>query len=64
MLNLMLYMLGKNFSRRHFEIFFFFFLENRIGHFMQIVSHEVSDFLGKIRKISSVCHLLNLPIVW
>ena len=28
---LMLFMLGKNFSRRHFEIFFlFFFIENRI----------------------------------
>ena len=41
-------MLGKNFSRQQFEIFFLFFLENRIWHFMQIVSlgdnlHEVSD---------------------
>ena len=30
--------LGKIFSRRHFEIFFLFFPENRIWHFMQIVS--------------------------
>ena len=47
---LRLYILGKNFSRQYFEtffIFFFFSLENRIRHFMQIVSfrdnlHEVS----------------------
>ena len=42
-------MLGKNFSRRQFEIvFLYFFQENRIRHFMQIVSlgdnlKEVSD---------------------
>ena len=46
--SLTLCMLGKNFSRRHFEIFFLFFLENRTCHFMQIVSlgdnlHEESD---------------------
>ena len=40
--------LGKIFSRRHFEIFFLFFSENRIWHFMQIVSlgdnlHEMSN---------------------
>ena len=40
--------LGKIFSRRHFEIFFLFFPENRIWHFMQIVSlgdnlHEMSN---------------------
>ena len=35
---LTLYMLGKNFSSQHFEIFFLFLLENRIWHFMQIVS--------------------------
>ena len=34
---LTLRMLGKNFSK-HFEIFFLFFLENKIWHFMQIVS--------------------------
>ena len=41
-------MLGRNFNRQHFEVFFLFFLENRICHFMQIVStgdnlHEVAD---------------------
>ena len=41
-------MLGKNFSKRPFEIFFLQFLENRIWHVMQIVSlrdnlHEMSD---------------------
>ena len=36
--NLTLSTLGKIFSRRHFEIFFLFFPENRIWHFMQIVS--------------------------
>ena len=30
--------LGKIFSRQHFEIFFLFFPENRIWHFMQMVS--------------------------
>ena len=33
---LMLRMMGKKFSRRHFDIFLFFF--NRYRHFMQIVS--------------------------
>ena len=37
-LDLTLSTLGKIFSRRHFEIFFLFFPENRIWHFMQIVS--------------------------
>ena len=40
--------LGKIFSRRHMEIVFLFFPENRIWHFMQIVSlgdnlHEISN---------------------
>ena len=35
---LTLCMLGKNFSRQHFELYFLFFLENRIWHFMLIVS--------------------------
>ena len=50
-------MLGKNVSRRHFVIFFLFFLENRIWHFLQIVSFRRqfawsvrSYFLGKINK--------------
>ena len=50
-------MLGKNFSIQHFEIFFFLFCqENRILHFMQIVSsgdnlHEMSNHVsGKNKK--------------
>ena len=35
---LMFSMLSKNFSRQHFEIFFLFVPENRLGHFMQMVS--------------------------
>ena len=31
-------MIGKNFSRQHFEIVFSFFPENMLWHFMQIVS--------------------------
>ena len=56
-LHLMLSTLGKIFSRQHFEIFFLFFSENRIRHFLQIVSngdnlHAMSlpVFWGKIRK--------------
>ena len=66
---LMLCMLGKNFSRQHFEIIFLFSPENRICHFMKTVSygdslHEMSNpfFLGKLRKLSLVYHLLHLPI--
>ena len=45
----MLSMLGKNFSRQHFEIFFFFvFSENMLWHFMQIVS--LGDNLHEIPK--------------
>ena len=40
---LMLRMLGKNFSRRRFEIFFLFFPENRIYHFLKINLHEISN---------------------
>ena len=35
---LTLCMLGKNFNRQHFEIFFLYFLEKMIWHFVQIVS--------------------------
>ena len=42
--NLTLNALDKIFSRRHFEIFFLFFPENRILHFMQIL------FSGKNKK--------------
>ena len=45
---LTLCMLLKNFSRQYFVIFFLIFLQNRIWHFIQIVSlgyylHEVSN---------------------
>ena len=36
-------MLGKKFSRQYFEIFYLLFLENRIWHFMQIVSREIAN---------------------
>ena len=49
-------------TKSYFLVFFGgFFSENRIWHLMQIVSNVKSCFLGKIRKISSTCHLLNLP---
>ena len=60
--------LGKNFSRRHFEMFLFFvfFPAHRIWHFMQIISHgdnlyEMSNlvFWEKIRKMSPICRLLH-----
>ena len=41
---LMLCMLGKNFSRRYFEIYFLFLPENRLWHLIKIVSlHEMSE---------------------
>ena len=52
-------MLGNNFSRRNFEILFLFFPENR-----QFASNAKACFVGKIRKISSVCHLLHLLTEW
>ena len=67
---LTLCMLGKRFSWRHFEIFFLFFLETGIWHFMQTVSwgqfalSVKSYFLGKTRKILLICGLLNLSIAW
>ena len=54
--SLMLSTLGKIFSRRHFEIFFLFLQENCLD-----ISCKLSP-LGKIRKISWTCRLLNLPI--
>ena len=60
--------LGIIFSRRHFEIFFFFFRENRIWLFLLIVSnkHEVSTpfFFRKTMEISLVWRLFNLLIAW
>ena len=59
---LMLSMLGKNFSRQHFEIFFLVFPESRLLHLMQLVS--LGDTLHGMSKPvfqekNSVCCLLN-----
>ena len=47
--------LGKNFSRQHFEVFSYFFQENRLWHFMQIIRwfawNVKAYLLGKIKKI-------------
>ena len=40
-------MLGKNFSRRHFD--FFLFIRNKILHFMQIVSLGRRKFASRVR---------------
>ena len=63
---LTLSILGKNVSKRHFEIFSYFFPENRHCHFMHIVLGDNlmnlnAYFLGKVIKISAICRLLNLP---
>ena len=55
-------------SRRHFEIFFLVFPENRIYYFMQIVSFVKANFLGKVRKISlssaeSVKRVVNVDLL-
>ena len=58
---------GKKFCKWHFKYFFLFFWGNRIWHFFlrgQFAWSYRSYFLEKIRKISSVCNLLNLPIAW
>ena len=58
--------LGKKFSRQKYKIFFWIFPENRLCHFMQIVSLgdnllEMSKPISwkKIREILSVCRLMN-----
>ena len=57
--------LGNIFSRRYIEIVFLFFPENRIWHFMQIVSLETIcmkcqiPFLENTRKILPMCRLLS-----
>ena len=48
-----------NFSRQHFQIFFFSFPENRIRHFMQIVSigdnlHEMSNSMKNKKNITKM----------
>ena len=65
----MLSVLGNNFSRQQLGIFFLFFLENRLQHFMQIVSsgdnlHEMSKsiFWEKKEKIlqNAICLIPKL----
>ena len=46
---------GQNFSRRHFEIFFLFFLENKIWHFVHIV-FMTCQILFTRRKIRKIYH--------
>ena len=56
-------MLGKIFIRQHIELFFLYFLGNRIWHFMQIVSMKLSILSsGKKKKknISKWCLLKSL----
>ena len=57
---------GKNFDRRHFEIFILCFPENMIGHFMQSVSLRDSVrtyyFSAKIKKTYLICRLLQLSM--
>ena len=68
--SLTLCILGKMFSRRHFEIFFFIFPRKKIDiscklSLMVTVCMKCRNLLmGKIRKISFVCRLLNLSVVW
>ena len=58
--------LGKMFTRWHFEIFLLFFSGHRIWYHMQIIIngdnlHEmINQDLWKNKKITSVCHLLNI----
>ena len=51
-IDLMVNMRDKCFSRQQLEIFLLFFLETRLWHFMQVDNlHEISKcFLVKIRK--------------
>ena len=64
----MLRMLGKIFSRQHFEIFSYFPQKMDINIPCKLSPkgdnlHGMSKpkFWGKIRKIFSICHLMNLP---
>ena len=60
-------MMGKNFSRWHFGIFLLFFLENRIWHFMQIVSgdnlHEMSDPILNLSSAESAHSEVSVKLV-
>ena len=73
----MLNMLGKNFSRQHFDYFFLFPPENSSWHFMQFFSlgdslfemvkpifekkNNNNIFWENQKKKLSICHLLNFP---
>ena len=68
LLIIMLSMLGNDFSRRHFEILFWFFPEKLDLTFhancllrRQFAWNIKSYFLGKIKEIWAIYHLLNLP---
>ena len=56
---LMLSMHSKMFSRQQFKIFFLFFQDFLLRR--QFAWNVKVYVLGKISKISSICHLLNLP---
>ena len=52
----------KNFSRRNFEIFTLFFPENRIWHFVQIISlgdnlHEMSNPISQKKNEKTLFNL-------
>ena len=60
--------LGKNFSRQHFDLYFSYF-SLKIGFeiICKIVYdsrdnlHEMSNTIFWVKQMSSICHLLNLP---
>ena len=56
---LTLSILGKIFSRQCIKIFFFFSKKTWFCSYRQFAWNIKSCFLGKIRKISPICHLLN-----
>ena len=71
--SLTLCILGKIFSRRHFEIFFFVFPRKKIWHFMQTVSngdslHEMSkpvygknkENIVRLSSAESVCSVVSV----
>ena len=65
LLNVTLCNLGKIFSRRHTEIFFLFFPENRIWHFMQTVSKKTGfDISCKFSPYETICIKCQNPVSW
>ena len=64
--------LSKNSSRRHSEIFLFFYflpqkgfdISCKLSLWRQFAWNVKACFLWKLRKISPVCCLLNLPTEW